>query len=81
MMSTITIEKNIPLPKKKSRRIYPFSEMDIEDSFQINIENDHKAISKKQNVYIAIWRFCKANPNKKFTTSTVDVGIRVWRIQ
>lgn len=81
MMSTLAIEKNIPVPKKKNRRIYPFSEMDIEDSFQIAINNDEKANSKKQNVYMAIWKFCKANPDKKFTTATVDVGIRVWRIQ
>jgi hypothetical protein len=81
MMSTLAIEKNIPVPAKVNGRLYPFHEMDIEDSFQVKIENDHKAITKKQNVYTAIWKFCKANPDKKFTTATVDVGIRVWRIQ
>ncbi|WP_220761608.1 hypothetical protein [Flavobacterium sp. UMI-01] len=80
-MSTLKIEKNIPIPKKKNRRIYPFKEMDIEDSFQIKIENNVKSIQKKQNIYVAIWRFCKTNPDKKFTTASIPNGVRVWRIK
>lgn len=80
-MSTIQIDKNVPIPLKRSRRIYPFNEMDIKDSFEVTIDDINKTLAKKQNLYVAIWRFCKEFPEKKFTTSSTKKGIRVWRIK
>ena len=81
MMSTIQIDKKVPIPLKRNRRIYPFNEMEVKDSFEVPIENNPKMNARKQNIYMAIWRFCKANPNKKFTTASTEKGIRVWRIK
>ncbi|WP_339889768.1 hypothetical protein [uncultured Flavobacterium sp.] len=80
-MSTITIDKKVPLPLKRNRRIYPLDIMEVADSFEVKIENNNKAYSKKQNVYMAIWRFCKENTEKKFTTASTEKGIRIWRLK
>ena len=80
-MSAIQIDKNIPLPKKRSRRIYPFSQMEVNDSFEVKIEDINNTLAKKQNVYVAIWRFCKEFPEKKFTTASTEKGIRIWRLK
>lgn len=77
----IEIEKNIPLPKKRNRRVYPIDKMEVKDSFFIAVSNKKDIEVKRQNVYIAIWRFCKKYPEKKFTTASVEGGVRVWRIK
>lgn len=77
----ITIDKNIPIPKKVKNKVYPFSEMEVGDSFLSEVnENDNKH-KKNQNVYMAIWKFCQNNKDKKFTSAFEDKGLRVWRIQ
>lgn len=71
------IEKNIPCPQKGSGRpagkIYPFSEMEVGDSFACppNI--------KENSVAAAAHRENKKSGNK-FVTRKVDGIIRCWRI-
>lgn len=77
-VNTLKIEKNIPIPV---RTIYPFKDMQIGDSFFVSIGNDKPKYNQKQNVYMAMWKFCQKNTNKKFTTASIDNGIRVWRTQ
>lgn len=80
-MSNIKIDKNIPLPKKKNRRVYPIDKMEINDSFFVSVPNKNEIEKRRQNIYIAIWRFCKKNTEKKFTTASVEGGVRVWRLK
>jgi hypothetical protein len=80
-MAKLTIEKNVPLPDKTREKIYPFQDMEIGDSFLIKIEDKKLALKKKQNIYIAIWRYCQVHPDKKFTTASFSNDVRVWRIK
>lgn len=68
------IDKNIPMPeetKEKKRGIYPFSDMEIGDSFFCNF-------SKGRIMNAA----CVAGyrQEKRFKVIKVDGGFRVWRI-
>lgn len=80
-MSKIQIQKNIPIPSKTTNRVYPFNEMEIGDSFLSEYKAEENKYAKSQKVYLAIWRFCQNNKDKKFTTKSTDYGIRVWRIK
>lgn len=80
-MSKFTIEKNIPLPSKISRRIYPFNEMEIGDSFLIELKDTQSRSIQKQKIYLASWRFSQVHPDKKFTTASFNNEVRVWRIK
>lgn len=79
-MEVLAIEKNIPLPKIRGS-VYPFKKMDIADSFLIKLEKKENIYKQKQKIYLAIWRYCQVNTNKKFATASVKDGLRIWRIQ
>lgn len=68
----VKIEKNIPIPIKCYSR-YPFSEMEIGDSFLV-----HSALIKsiRTDAYMAGKRL-----SKKFSTRRVSDGVRIWRIK
>lgn len=68
-----TIDKNVPMPGVSSLGIYPWDEMDIGDSFLIK---DKKAGS----IRTLAW-FAGKQHGRKFSTRTVDDGVRVWRIK
>jgi hypothetical protein len=51
------------------------------DSFLIKLETKENLYKQKQKIYLAIWRFCQTNTDKKFTTASVEQGVRIWRIQ
>lgn len=72
------IDKNIPIPTKSN---YPFAEMEIGDSFEIDV-------GEKTTLYIstivsgAARRFCEKHPLFKFSLRTInEKHIRVWRIE
>ncbi len=76
------IEKNIPIerPKKRKKSPYPFSEMEIGDSFFIEAKQKERKIKANTNVRIAHMRFCKSkNIKQKCTVLEVINGIRFWR--
>lgn len=74
---TFKIEKNVPMPEgprsyPKGKLRYPFSDMNIKDSFLVKDANVNK-IS-------AAARLWGARHGVKFVIRTVADGIRVWRI-
>jgi hypothetical protein len=80
-MKNITIEKNIPLPQKINRRIYPFDKMKVKESFAITLDSSKKKEGQVQRVYMAMWRYSKDHPDVKFTSSSTNGELRVWRIK
>ena len=71
-----TIEKNIPLPERKSREIkYPFADMQVGDSFY--------AEKGWQTVYNASTYFRKTRKllNWKFRCAPEGDGCRIWRVK
>jgi hypothetical protein len=69
---TITIEKNVPIPKTHERgnKKYPFDEMDVGDSFTCDTPNINNSVRF----------YAKRNEGKKFTTRKVgEAQWRVWR--
>lgn len=81
MNSIYKVEKNIPIPSKKNRSIYPFQIMEVGDSFLVSCINKIELESYRQRVTLAIWRYYKKNNDVKFQTKTTDKGVRVWRIK
>lgn len=67
----VKIEKGIPLPSHGNAK-YPWAAMEIGDSFLVT----HIPMKSIQRIASA------AGPvhQRKFSTRTVDGGIRVWRI-
>lgn len=68
MTAIIEIEKNIPIPTASPK--YPFSKMDVGDSFlttEKSVRSSCVIYSKKTGV--------------KFSCYVVDGGVRVWRVK
>ena len=67
----ITIDKNIPLPRRNHNRIgkskYPFDKMEVGDSFFC----EGKAAAMSVHL---------ANKRGGFTSRSVEGGTRVWRV-
>ena len=80
---TIKIEKNVPLPSGRGGKVcrYPLGEMEIGDSFLVELEGRTIA-ALASRITASITAYCKAVPGKKFTTRRVNNGtaIRVWRM-
>lgn len=55
--------------------------MKVGDSFFIKVDKDKNDYDQKQKVRLAVWRFKKRNTNTDFSTSSVEDGLRVWRIK
>lgn len=74
-MAKYRIEKDIPIASRKNKfSIYPFAEMEVNDSFFVpNI--------RQQTLSSAAYYFSKKHPPKKFATRQENNGSRVWRIQ
>lgn len=76
--SIYKIDKNISIPSKLK---YPFNEMEIGDSFEVDVGEDSiehfSAIIRE-----AIWRFRQNHPLLKFSIRTIDEKhVRCWRIE
>lgn len=77
----IKIEKYIPIPdintinRKRSTK-YPFDEMEIGDSFFISCEEEDK-----RRIGVNIISNAGRRKPKRFTTLSVEGGMRCWRIQ
>lgn len=69
----IKIEKKIPIPSGRGPYgKYPWSQMEIGDSFLIP--------GKKVSLVSSTMASAGRRLNKKFTARTVEGGVRVWRI-
>lgn len=73
---TFKIEKNIPLPNKGGRGrplMYPFDQMDVNDSFLIPKGVNAKSVSNAAGKY-------GKRHGKEFTTREIGNGrYRIWR--
>lgn len=69
----VKIERGVPLPPKgKTPERYPWSIMEVGDSFLVEGANPRSHISTGAN---------KLHPDKRFTQRKVQDGIRVWRVK
>ena len=68
--SDFVIEKNIPI--QRGREKYPFLKMEIGDSFVFS--GNRKVIGAAASWYGSRYKM-------KFTTRSVDGGVRVWRVK
>ena len=79
------IEKNIHIPKdgrgRPRDRKYPFTSMEIGDSFFIPCSDKKEATKRANRVMSSARTSRKSIENKKFTTRAFDDGVRVWRIK
>ena len=82
----IPIEKNVPIPKKEKKYKYPFRNMEILDSFFIEVkERDERKrqyrLNRLQSDIVGSARsYRETNMNNfKVITRRSDKGIRVWR--
>ena len=81
------IDKAVPTPTErftaaKLRANYPFAEMAVGDSFFLDAEHEGMSIyagSKTPRIAMIASRFGKKNA-KKFSTRSIDGGVRIWRI-
>lgn len=76
------IEKNIPItsmfqPRAKRESKYPFSSLEIGDSFFVPMEEGDKKV--RQNLAAAVHRESKTLFGGKYITRRAEGGIRVWR--
>lgn len=71
---TIDIDKNIPIPIMQQKRKYPWEQMAVGDSFFI-------AGASVTPICNAANYASKRLGGWKFTSKTVDGGVRVWRIK
>ena len=69
----IEITKKVPLPEVRSKNVYPYDEMEVEDSFYV------EGVSS-QNICNCNYKRNKLG-DKKFTVRKEGNGFRVWRIK
>lgn len=68
------IDKNIPMPGHgKGSSVYPFSEMEVGDSFEVALGNQSK-------VSAAISKYHKDHEGTRFTLRKYNGGYRCWRL-
>lgn len=70
-MSDFKVEKGLRIPAARAR--YPFAEMAVGDSFLVPQTRAHWARSAAQH-----WG---AEHGVKFTTRSVNGGVRIWRVK
>ena len=73
------VERGVPFPTQSlrvSKYRFPLGEMEIGDSFFVEVKTDHFLNSARS----LISRYGKM-VSRKFATRVVDGGFRVWRIE
>jgi hypothetical protein len=76
-MTAIKIEKNVPIPTKRSARVaaLPFDAMEPGDSIFIPCKN-----AKEKSRAIGRTAMYARKTGAKFKTRTVEGGIRIWLV-
>lgn len=68
------ITKGIPLPTRSNNHLYPFGDMEVGDSFEVEA-------GKKDTVSGASLHYAAKNKGKKFSTRKMpDGSYRCWRV-
>lgn len=70
------IEKNIRIPTGTALDRFPFSEMEIGDSFFVPT-----AELSENSVRSYVSRYGKDRTDVAFKTATIEGGVRVWRVE
>lgn len=70
------IEKGVPVPPLRVERIskYPFKEMEIGDSFEVNEKIEFSRVRNSLSTY-------SARSGRKFVTRKTENGGRIWRVE
>lgn len=74
---TFEIEKDIPIPLFGAKRIYPFAEMEVGDSFVVAVN----FLRDKGPIRAAAYEYAKYTGRKFKTRSQPDGSIRIWRTE
>jgi len=75
------IEKNIPIPPKgKHKRLFPFHEMEVGDSFFVPNEFIDKHYKNRKTLASSAFYHGKRH-NVKLTTCKQENGFRIWRVE
>lgn len=82
---TYKVEQDIKLEDRRRTAgpcPFPFKEMSIGDSFEVECEGHKELTNRRQSVLIWVRRFRKESGFRAFSVSTrvTDKGFRVWRI-
>jgi hypothetical protein len=75
--SKFTIEKNVPMPVKNMLPDFPLDDMEIGDSFVVNlvVERDRSAVRQRLS------RYQQRNPPKRFSAHIISENVvRVHRV-
>ena len=76
MKKRIKIDKDVPMPAP-GRRIYPFDQMEIGDSFEVPIERAN-SVTSSSNAF-------RVKHNKKLRlvrrSNTIEGTVRFWRVE
>ena len=75
---SIAVESNIPAPSGRSG--YPFSAMEVGDSFKINAAAGEDSKKAATSVGASARNYGKKHPSK-FTVRLIDGGVRCWRVE
>ncbi|WP_324069876.1 MAG: hypothetical protein RSE15_05045 [Flavobacterium sp.] len=82
-MRMVQIEKNIPIPAPKKKECkYPFHKMEVGDSFFYPLKDECSTALLQMKISNASCTYNrKDKTGKKFKTTQLSNGVRVWRIQ
>jgi hypothetical protein len=83
-MTNIAIDKDVPLPdnrRRLPRTAYPFSEMQVGDSFAVPVPSGKNPSSFSAHMCTAAYQWGRTK-NAKFSVRIIDekTKVRVWRI-
>ena len=80
----IKIEKDIPIPDVISRYKYPFEEMEIGESFFVELGTHQNYISLRESIKLSA-RYNSRNNGRSYHVSIIEsgekLGVRCWRIR
>ena len=76
-MSKITLEKDVPLPRRTKLPDLPLNEMDIGHSFVLDVDKKGRSAVRQR-----LYRYQNANWPKRFSVRTLsDEQVRVYRVK
>lgn len=77
----VKIEKNVPIPERNNLPDLPLQDMEIGDSFMIEMETDNNSRAV-QTLRQRVSRFQTQNPNLRFRVmrDVTEKGMRVFRV-
>ena len=85
LLGKYQIERNVPLPAKGSanaaRTIYPFKQMEVEDSFFVELKEGDNLPALQRRLVAAVTSYRRRNGEGKFVVRQVEDGVRVWRTE